>query len=292
MIPAALGTQTQASIIRPASYCGAFGIKPTHGLLRVDGIAPLARSLDHLGVLGLHLADAWAVLAAMSAIGPEPEREAPELPVLLPSERKPRCLMRLEMEGWEETDPESKANFDRALDRLGEAGVIILDRRDPRVNGLEAQLADASNVAWSIFAWEAQWPLRAYLARGEHLVGDRLRALIDFADGMQPDDYRRSCERRVALRQEVAGLSAVADGFLSLSSSGPATRGLTETGSRLFPVPWTLVGGPSLSLPLLKSAGLPLGLQLMSFPGTDAATAAIGSWIAGRLGPPGRLGLT
>lgn len=283
MIPAALGTQTQGSIIRPASFCGVVGIKPTHGLLRVDGVAPLARTLDHLGILACCLADAWALLAIIAKIGPEHDAVFQELPPALPPARQPSCLVRLEAEGWKESDDEAKTAFDDAIRELSEAGVKIFDRSDSRVAALENEVADASETAWKIFAWEAQWPLKAYLACGAEFVSGRVQELIAFADQMDAGDYRRACERREALRQTVAAFSSGADGFVTLSASGAAPQGLAYTGSRLQAVPWTLVGGPSFSLPLLQCVSLPLGLQVMGFRNADVQTASIARWIGNHL---------
>src|SRR5690606_35279682 len=132
-----------------------------------------------------------------------------------------------------------------------------------QVAQLEARLADANEQAFRMFAWEAQWPLRSYAGCGADLVGERVRDLVDTADRMTRQEYDEAIRWRAALRGAVAALAGAVDAFVCPASSGPAPTGLMETGSRTFAVPWTLVGGPSLSLPVQHVAGLPFGLQLM-----------------------------
>jgi Asp-tRNA(Asn)/Glu-tRNA(Gln) amidotransferase A subunit family amidase len=274
MLPAALGTQTQASIIRPASYCGTIGWKPSYGALSFDGIASLSGTLDHLGVLAQSLDDAWAVATAIAAATSIPDSGA-----ALPQPKRPKRLVKLETAAWTETDASSRDAFDAALQALQRAGVDLLDRSDPRIDALERRLADAPDIAYRIFAWEAQWPLRAYQACGSDLIGEQIEDLIAAASRMTQADYQIALQSRADLQRAVGALSEDIDGFLTFASSGPASVGLEHTGSRLFPVTWTLLGGPSLSLPVLSVAGLPLGLQLMGFAHADAGTVATARWI-------------
>jgi Asp-tRNA(Asn)/Glu-tRNA(Gln) amidotransferase A subunit family amidase len=278
MLPAALGTQTLGSIVRPASYCGAFGWKPTRRAISTEGVAPLSSTLDHVGVIAHAIGDAW-VLAMAIAGQPAAFESAGHPPGQLPEARKPARLVKLETPAWAETDDASKAPFEDALRALGRAGIEIRDRADPRVDAFERELLAARDVAMTILAWESQWPLRAYQAAGADAMGPRLRELIDAASRMTRHDYEAALRRRADLARAVSELSAGADGFVTLSSSGPAPPGLDETGSRLFQVAWSLVGAPSCSLPVLRVAGLPLGLQLMGLPARDAQMLATARWV-------------
>lgn len=288
LLPVALGTQTLASIIRPASYCGVFGWKPTHGGLSLDGVQPLSATLDHLGVLAQHIDDAWAVAtviaAASGALGAMVATDAlgeavPAAGIALPEPRRPRRLAILQTAGWPEADAESIAAFANALDGLRAKGVEVLDASDGRVASLERLMLEAVEVAWHIFAWESRWPLRAYFDCGEHLVGERMRELLDAASRTNAAEHAQRLAWREGFQSSVLALSREVDGFVSLASAGPAILGLTQTGSRLFASAWTLLGGPSFSLPLLQSAGLPLGLQLMGAQGSDVKMIGIARWL-------------
>ena len=285
LLPAALGTQTLASIIRPASYCGVFGWKPTHGGLSLDGVQPLSCTLDHLGVLAQTVDDAWAVTtviaSATAAIGsPVPLAGAP-----LPPPRAPRRIALLHTAGWTEADADSQAALQDALDTIRNKGVEVLNANDSRVAALDRLIVEAADVAWQVFAWESRWPLRAYLDCGEHLLGARLLELLDAASRTTVAEHARRLTWRQGLRAAVSALSHEVDGFVSLASSGPASLGLEQTGSRLFASAWTLVGGPSFSLPVLRVRGLPLGLQWMGAPGSDAAMTGMARWLLLALEP-------
>lgn len=280
MVPAALGTQSQASTIRPASYCGVFGFKPTHGLLCVDGVAPLAPTLDHLGVFTLDLADAWAITTTIAAAAPGRIGLDLATSTQLPAPSAPGTLVRLETKGWQETDEASKTAFENMLHALQSAGVAIADRRsDPEIGKLEDLLLEADKASIPIYAYEAQWPLRAYAATGEFLVGERILELISIADNTSRTQYEEALNIRDKLRAAILKLRARTQGFITLASSGPAKADIAYTGSRSFAVPGTLSGIPAISLPLLQSAGLPLGLQLLGFPGEDDRAIALARWL-------------
>jgi len=280
MVAGALGTQTQASVIRPASFCGAYALKPSHNLLCFDGAAPLAPSMDTLGIFGGDLDDVWGITSAIAAVAPGIGGPALALDKAIPAAVAPKRMVRLDTAGWPEVDEASRAEFERVLTVLAARGVEILDRRNTaEVEALEQILLDVPDVSLRIFAYECQWPLRSYHDCGDHLVGERVLELLTLADSMSPQDFRKVCERRDQLRQAVNALGAKADGFLALSSSGPAIADIAYTGSRHYPVPWSLVAGPSVSLPVMASGGLPVGLQVMGPFASDISIMSRARWI-------------
>ncbi|MGB6117697.1 MAG: amidase [Mesorhizobium sp.] len=280
MVPGAIGTQTQASVIRPASYCGAFALKPSQGLLRFDGCAPLAPTMDTLGLFGASLDDAWSLAAAIAAIGPDLAGPVVNMPAVLPPPIRPSRLVRLDMAGWSELSEEDRDAFEKFVSKLTAAGVEIVDRHASEVVAqLEQALLKASSISMALFAYESQWPLRAYATLGKQAVGERVLDLIATADTMTADDYRAGVAERDELRRQVEGLARACDGFLTLASSGPAIADISFTGSRSFPVPWSLIAGPSFALPLLSVRGLPLGVQLAGARGTEVSLGGTAAWI-------------
>ncbi len=279
LLAAALGTQTLASIVRPASYCGVLGWKPTHGALSLDGIQPLSGTLDHLGVLAQHLDDAWAVATVIASVTGAPGEPVPAAGAVLPEPAAPRRLALLHTAGWPEADAASRAALDAALDKLRGKGVEVIEAADKRIAALERMVVEAADVAWRIFAWESRWPLRAYRDCGEDMVGPRLLELLAAASRTTAAEHAQRLAWREDFRAVVGVLARDVDGFVSLSSAGPASVGLAQTGSRLFASAWTLLGGPSFSLPLLRASGLPLGLQLMGAPDSDAAMIGLARWL-------------
>lgn len=277
----ALGTQTQASTIRPAGYCGAYALKPSIDALHTGGVTPLAPTQDHLGIIGASLEDVWAGARAIAAfVGGTPPHPGLQGPTLAPPPRRPRALARLDMQGWAETPSGSRAAFESALAALD---VPILRRGHPLVAALETELADANDYSYDILAWEVRWPLRAYLDHGPGMVGNRIHELLAHAATLGIDDYRRALARRDRLRAAVEALATHVDGFLALCSSGPAKRDHAFTGSRSYALPWTMVAGPAFALPLLMDEQLPLGLQLCGFRDHDAEACALAAWVRDQL---------
>ena len=285
MVPVALGTQTQASILRPASYCGAVGFKPTIGALHTAGIHPLSATCDHLGMLAGTLDDAWRVASHISlSIG------SPGNPFLngagaqSPLPRKPRKLIRLYTRGWTEIDGGTEDAFNETIAALQFAGVPIASRdNDPGVARLEAALDAGVDGAIAIVAYEMKWPYEDYIARFGNVIGRRIHGLIDQARKMSPDDYEKLLENRRRVRHLVHETAGGADGYITLAASGPAILGHDYTGSRTFLIYGSWLGLPAFSLPLLQVNGLPLGVQLLGAPGTDGALCAIANWMVNSL---------
>jgi len=285
MVPVALGTQTQASILRPASYCGAVGFKPTIGALHTAGIHPLSATCDHLGMLAGTLDDAWRVASHISlSIG------SPGNPFLngagaqSPLPRKPRKLIRLYTRGWTEIDGGTEDAFNDTIAALQFAGVPIASRdNDPGVARLEAALDAGVDGAIAIVAYEMKWPYEDYIARFGNVIGKRIHGLIDQARKMSPDDYEKLLENRRRVRHLVHETAGGADGYITLAASGPAILGHDYTGSRTFLIYGSWLGLPAFSLPLLQVNGLPLGVQLLGAPGTDGALCAVANWMTNSL---------
>lgn len=282
MVPVAIGNQTGGSLIRPSSYCANYGFKPTHGALNIGGMHPIAPSQDHIGPMAGTLADAWLTAQQISyhagGTGDHPGLTGrPELP----EAAAPRRLIRLRTGGWPELDKGTVAAFERFLADLADAGVEVVDETtSPAVARLEEMLIDGNEVAYDIMMYEARWPTLAYAeGRPREALSEYLRKRLERGQRMTPDDFRRALARRDAIRRQVAEAARGTDGFVTLASSGPAPLGLTETGSRHFLSPWSMVGGPSFSLPLMAVDGLPVGVQLMGLPDTDERLTAIARWI-------------
>ncbi len=281
------GTQTHASTIRPAGYCGAYALKATHGALHAGGVTPLAATLDHVGLIGASLEDVWSAAMVISRIvGGMPPHPGISGPMDVPAARKPTRLVRLATLGWDETPASSRRAFEDAVQKVNAAGVSTLDaQNDAEVAALEVELRGIGDFANDLLAWESRWPLATYRQHGAGMVGSRIQDLLIRADTMDAARYARAVADRDRLRQRVAALAARADGFLMLCSSGPAIHDHGFTGSRNYALPWTLVGAPSFALPLLAAEELPLGLQLAGFADRDADACAVAAWLRDTLLP-------
>jgi Asp-tRNA(Asn)/Glu-tRNA(Gln) amidotransferase A subunit family amidase len=285
MAPVGLGTQTQASTLRPASYCGAVGFKPSLGQLHLGGVHPLSATADHLGVIGATLGDVWRVASQISlGVGSPGRRFLQGAGDTVPPAKKPRKLIRLYTRGWSEIDKDTEAQFEAAVEALAAQGVEIASRdTEPRIAALEDHLANDVDGALDIVAYELRWPFEDYIARYGKVIGERLHGLVKRANAMTPRDYERLLDTRDAMRRLWRETLADADGYLTLASSGPAIEGLEYTGSRTFLVYGSWLGVPAFSLPLLQSQGLPLGVQVLGAPDGDGALASVAHWMMNAL---------
>ena len=282
MVPVALGTQTQGSVLRPAAYCGVVGFKPTYGALHTGGIHLLSTTSDHLGVIAASVEDAWRGASQISLGAPSPGvgflSGAGDAP---PASHQPRKLIRLFTRGWTETDTETRVSFDAFVDRVKARGIDVTSRDDDRdVAELERQFEKELDGHVDLIAYEMRWPFEDYLARyGARMVGARIRELLDRAGAVTPDDYEALLATRHRLQRAAAAMLARCDGFITLACSGPAPRGLAQTGSRTFPSYASWLGLPAFSLPLLAIHGLPVGVQLIGRAGADSTLCAMAQWM-------------
>ena len=285
MLPAALGTQVIGSIVRPASYCGCIGFKPSVGAINRGGSFDCL-SQSSSGVLAATLEDAWQVAyEVVSRAGGDPGFPGMIGPAQLPLAVRPQRLTLLQTAGWAFAAPQARDQLASATDKLANAGVEIVTRADdPRVAAVEANIADAFSLSKRINAWEGRWPLNTYSARDASKLSIAMQSRLSQAESMTVDDYRAAIAERARIRSLYQALASDIDGCITLSATSAAPVGLSSTGNPVFNVPFSLLGVPALSLPLLQEEGLPLGLQVTGFEGRDAATFALAAWLMQELG--------
>jgi Asp-tRNA(Asn)/Glu-tRNA(Gln) amidotransferase A subunit family amidase len=172
-------------------------------------------------------------------------------------------------------------SFDAFVDRVKARGIDVTSRDDDdQVAELEHQFEKELDGHVDLIAYEMRWPFEDYLARyGARIVGARIRELLDRAAGVTPGDYEALLATRHRLQRATAAVLARCDGFITLACSGPAPRGLAQTGSRTFPSYASWLGLPAFSLPLLAIQGLPVGVQLIGRTGADSTLCAIAQWM-------------
>jgi Asp-tRNA(Asn)/Glu-tRNA(Gln) amidotransferase A subunit family amidase len=272
IVPAALGTQVIGSIIRPASYCGCFGYKPSVGAINRGG------SFDYLsqsceGVLAATLGEAWLVAREIAArVGGDPGFRGLSGPRHVPAARAPKSLAVLQTSGFATLDPQSASTFTEFQELLARAGVRLLTTRDTTaVADVEEAICDAGRLSRRINAWESRWPLNTYARdiSAEGLSGV-MRARLEEAEAMSLEGYQDLLEERTRCRGVYAKLAGMADACITLAAPGPAPLGISSTGDPVFAIPGSLLGVPAVSIPLFRIDGLPLGLQALGFIDRDA----------------------
>ena len=273
MVPAALGTQVIGSILRPSSYCGVFGFKPSVGGINRGGSFDVF-SQSCTGTIAATVDETWVVAREMSArCGGDPGYPGVSGPMVRPAARRPGRIAVLETAGWEVAGDAAKAAFASVRERLEAAGIECADRRsDETVAGVEDAIADAVPLARSVNAWETRWPLNTYAKDMDRsglseVSTDRLAE----AEGMTQEQYHGLLADRDRARAAWAGLAGSCEVCITLGATGPAPVGLDSTGDPVFNVPASLLGIPALTMPVMEVDGLPLGLQAMGFVNEDGA---------------------
>jgi Asp-tRNA(Asn)/Glu-tRNA(Gln) amidotransferase A subunit family amidase len=279
MVPVGLGTQVIGSILRPASFCGCVGFKPSLGAINRGGSHDALSQSVH-GALAASIEDAWVALREIAdRVGGDPGYPGLIGPSLPPPAQKPSRLAVLETPGWAKASPAAKAAFEAALESLAGAGVGLSRRGDdPAIEAVETVLARVQPVSQAINTWESRWPINAYRARDpSKLTQFALDRLAD-AERMSLAEYRERLAERARIRATYAALGARYDAAVTLSATGPAPLGLQSTGDAVFVVAGSCLGVPAISLPLLTAEELPLGLQLLGFLDADAGLIGTARW--------------
>jgi Asp-tRNA(Asn)/Glu-tRNA(Gln) amidotransferase A subunit family amidase len=280
IVSCALGTQVIGSTIRPASYCGAYGFKPTVGAINRGG------SYDYLSqsstsTIAATLAEAWQVAyeIAMRA-GGDPGCVGLVGPATAPVAQKPHTLAFLETAGWSVATAGAQAAIEAAIRRLEAAGITVVTRSNNQsVAAIEAAIQDAQHLSRAINAWEGRWPLNTYRERDVSKLSGSALARLKQAEAMTIEEYRGLLETRASARAAYAALASDVDATIALAAPGAAPVGLDSTGNPACTVHTSYLGIPSISLPLLRDESLPLGLQVSGFEHGDAAAFAIAAWI-------------
>jgi aspartyl-tRNA(Asn)/glutamyl-tRNA(Gln) amidotransferase subunit A len=265
MVPAALGTQTIGSILRPAAYCGVVGLKPTYGRVSRHGIIPVSWTLDHPGPLARTVEDVALLLEVLA--GPDGKDPACSGQ---PTERWTQAC-RLPVSGLrvgvpdrfftERATPEVREAYGRALVALENSGAHVREVRLPWEfeAGLVAQR--------TILAAEAATFHRRWFEERPDDYGPKLRALLEEGTRIPATEYIRARQVRRACRRSMAALFEEVDVLATPTTPAPAPQGLQSTGDPAFNGPFSFVGFPSISVPVeLSAEGLPLGIQLAARP--------------------------
>ncbi len=278
MVPLAVGTQTNGSILRPASYCGVYGYKPSHGSISRHGVLKQSPSLDQVGVFGRSVADV-ALIAGELFRHDGKDSDVP---------------------------PGARLDLDGGLHLAGAAPRIAFVRTPLWPNATEAAQSALTALAgeWREFVREVELPpvfdsavtwhrtimesdlannFEADYARGKDSLSDTLREMIERGQRYSGAEYSKARDGVALLRNALDDLFADCDAVLTPATTGAAPIGLSSTGSPMFCTIWTLCGLPAISLPILQAEdAMPLGAQLVAAKGRDAHLLRVAQWVEAR----------
>jgi Asp-tRNA(Asn)/Glu-tRNA(Gln) amidotransferase A subunit family amidase len=279
MVPLAIGSQTNGSMIRPAAFCGVYGVKPSHGLISRAGALILSRALDHVGVFARTLADAALILEVLAGYDADDDATRPLaapafLETLASDPPMPPNIAFVRTPVWDKADADTRAAFEQLVKRLGDSAVTV-------------DLPDAFAAAWddhrAVMAVDMAHNLGAVVNRGGEASSKQLRDFLAEGRGVSAVRYLAARDNARRYAAGIAEIFTRYDAILTPAAPGVAPKG-EATGNPVFCSLWTLTGLPALSLPLLTGeGGMPLGVQLIGEAGDDARLMRTANWLIQKL---------
>ena len=247
MVPFTIGEQTRGSMIRPASYCGVTGFKPTHDLLPTEGMLPVSKSLDTLGLFTHTPADMlalWKALGHSTGTAEQFTFAAPE-PI-------PDC------------DPEMAHAFRLTLSLLGNSGISIKKIDIAETLKMIDEAGDVEMFYEGARFHEAR--LKEFGDRLDQPLANLIRDGLKISEAKYGEARQFLAESRIRFAEIFKSTPVI----LTPAATGPAPLGLSNTGDPRMNAPWTALGTPAISIPMPVASGLPLGLQLTADLGQDS----------------------
>ncbi len=277
MVPLAVGTQTGGSVIRPASFCGIVGFKPSFGVIPRRGILPQASPLDTVGVFARSVEDAALLVDAIAGHDPgDPDSVMQPPPRFLDVARtKPPvtpALAFVKTSAWDIAEDATKEGFAELVEALGKSCEEV---------GLPSLFEKAGDTIQTIQRVGIARHYRSYMERGAEQLSDYMRGAIEAGLQISAVDYLTALDWQTSLAVGLEQLFDKYDAIVTPAAPGEAPKGLGSTGNPAFNNLWTLCGVPAVTLPLLQGPnGLPVGVQVVGRRGEDARLLRTARWLA------------
>ena len=264
MIPLAFGTQTGGSVLRPSSYCGIIGYKPSFDTFSLTGIYPAAESLD---TLGLHARSLDDIELASATLLRRPFAQIGEL-------KKPPVVGLCKTPMWDQAEPETREAVEAAAVAMQAAGAMVRDFELPEEFEWLGELRGMIN------GWERADVMADEWARNRDALSEQMQATIQGGLDTPYRDYVDAMHLMETCRVRTTQTFEGCDVLLTPAVDGEAPVGLAETGSPRFQALWTMLHTPSITLPTHKgSNGLPVGIQLVAPYRVDRSLLVIARWV-------------
>lgn len=269
-VPAALGTQTAGSIIRPASFCGVVGYKPSYGFLPLTGIRPLAPSMDHLGVLTRTVKDAGFLASVLG--------RRPELDMRQDADDFVPTIGFCQTPQWDAAEHSTQSLLGDAATKLGKVGAKISDITLPEIF---ASLAAAHGLAMD---YEVSFTGLYDVTNHPDKVSAKYRERFNAGMNVLTRDYDHALDQAKRSRAALSDAMGDCDILICPSAPGEAPVGLDATGDPVFNRIWTFSGVPCINIPgLVGPNNMPVGLQVVARFGDDARMLKAADWVARHL---------
>lgn len=274
MIPLALATQTNGSTIRPASFCGVVGYKPSLGVLPRTGVLKQATMLDQPGLMAMDVGG--VALLADALAGPDGLDEQSLRPAMqslgaaIAFESAPKLAF-VRSPCWERADETTRSaikDFVRSL------GSLIEEVRLPEAFD---KAVEWQNIIMSAGIADA---CRDDYVHAQNMMSDVLLGIVETGRKIAAIDFIAALSARDSLRAAYRDLFTGYDAIVTPAALGIAPLYGEGTGNPIMATLWTLLGAPALTLPLLKGPhGMPLGVQLVGRLDDDAHLIRAAGWL-------------
>ena len=265
MVPIAIGTQTGGSIIRPASYCGVVGCKPSFNLINRGGVKPLAESLDHLGIFARTVEDIALMLSVLSDSEMGAYHKGMFCRPVVGFCRQPR---------WSEGQQIMHDKMELAALTLSKRGARVIEFQ------LNDEFLEVSHAHAVIVEYEAARALAFEFANHRRSLSTILAADLENGWNYPRATYDSAMLLARKLRAAFSASLSEVDFLLTPAAPGEAPIGIEYTGNPMFNSIWTLLGTPCVTVPVYTGpTGLPIGIQIVGRFGSDAETLGWAQWI-------------
>ncbi len=255
-----IGTQTGGSVIRPASFCGVYAIKPSFNLISREGVLLQSETLDTLGIMGRSIDDLELTLKVTTStelITPKPLTNAPKIAIL-------------EQPGFDKCSEEMKRSLADFSAKMAPSMIRIQPSK---------AFESALKARETINLFEMAKHYRHYYEQNQHSLSSLLQSAIERGFKVTQDEYHNALEIQQIIKAELASLHNEYDALILPAALG-AAPGLETTGDAILNALWTFSGSPAVNLPLMKdSKGMPLGLQIIGSIDKDLELLQIARWI-------------
>jgi Asp-tRNA(Asn)/Glu-tRNA(Gln) amidotransferase A subunit family amidase len=280
MVPLAVGTQTNGSLIRPASYCGVYGFKPSFARISRHGVLKQSSHLDTVGVFARDLSDLALISDVLMRYDSRDTAMTPTAPPCItkvmaePVPASPHLAF-VRTPKWDQVEQSTKDGFRELIDAVNEQApntVYLID--------LPAQFDDIYQHHQIIMEADLAQSFAKEFDEGKENLSAVLVEMIERGQKVSTTDYESSISKIQQYSEALDEIFEDYDAILTPSTSGPAPSGLESTGSPIFNTIWTYCGNPAINIPLLESPeGLPVGVQIVAERNDDARLFRTSRWL-------------
>ena len=276
MAPVAIGSQTNGSVIRPASYCGVIGYKPSYGLISRSGVLRLSFLLDQVGIFGRTIEDMGLISKIIMNKDPKDKStrtyptENMESSVLQDHPFDPKFVF-VQTPKWKNLDSDSKKAFDKLRKKLEKN---VVDFQDP------SSFEKIFEYQQVIMETDMAHNLSYFYEAHKNKIGKKLREAIERGQSYKSKDYAEAVDNIETIYDNMSELFNHFHAIITPATTGEAPKGLAHTGSPEFCTIWTYLGMPSISLPILEGSNkMPLGVQVVGEKFDDVRFLRSANWL-------------